>query len=198
MLAGAALTLALHLALLGIFEQASTSLRSPLAQPQPGPVFLLRQLPSSPAQGQALLSAQNVNPAVQESKEIQAQAAPAWIDPQAHINSENNEPAEAEPQPTQDSVDRPALPVTEPDLSQALDLSNTGAPIRLRLRIAADGQVTSAEVVECAEADTEFAQAVAQALLHTPHIPARKDGQDVASTKEIWLEFPTALVRRLH
>ncbi len=183
--------------MLVLFEQASTAPLRPVAQPQPGPIFLLRQLPSPAAQGEDLHSP-DTSRAVQESKEIQPQTAPAWIEPQAHINLENNDPVEAEPNTMQDSVDRPALPVTEPDLSQALDLSNTGAPIHLRLRIAADGQVTSAEVLDCAEPDAEFAQAVAQALLHTPHIPARKDGQDVASTKEIWLEFPTALVRRLH
>ena len=62
-------------------------------------------------------------------------------------------------------------------------------PIRLRLHIAADGQVALVEVVEAAPEDEAFAERLAELLRRTPHIPARRDGHDVASTKEVRLDF---------
>ncbi|OYT87123.1 MAG: hypothetical protein CFE46_12980 [Burkholderiales bacterium PBB6] len=81
--------------------------------------------------------------------------------------------------------DRPALARTSPDLSVVEGVASTGRLIVLRLHISASGDVERVEVVSCDPADEPFARRLAVALQATPHIPARRDGQDVASVKEI-------------
>lgn len=94
-------------------------------------------------------------------------------------------------------ADRPALALTAPALDPLDHWPVTGAPIRLRLHIGADGRVRTVEVLACDERDRDFVQALSAILQATPHIPARKDGRDVASVKDIALSFgdPAAVGR---
>lgn len=86
-------------------------------------------------------------------------------------------------------ADRPALALTAPALDPLDHWPVTGAPIRLRLHIGADGGVRTVEVLACDERDRDFVQALSAILQATPHIPARKNGRDVASVKDIALSF---------
>lgn len=85
--------------------------------------------------------------------------------------------------------DRVALPVTAPDLSPLAALRPPRAPIRLRLHIEATGEVSRVEVLDSDPDDALFVQRLVQVLVATPHIPARRDGRDVASNKELALDF---------
>jgi hypothetical protein len=98
--------------------------------------------------------------------------------------------------PLHDGVDSPALPVTEPDFGSALLLPTSGQPIHLRLYIAETGHVTHVTIVECDPQDEPFAAQVATILRQTPHVPARRSGQDVASVKDIWLKLDASPERR--
>ena len=89
----------------------------------------------------------------------------------------------------QAAPDRPALPLTAPDFSPLEGWPTPGAPIALRLSIDATGAVQAVDVVECQAADLAFARALAEVLRHTPHIPARRLGEDVASVKLVRLSF---------
>lgn len=97
-------------------------------------------------------------------------------------------PAEA----PQGPPDRPALAVAGLDLSPLQGLPLTGLPLRLRLQVDATGTVTAVDVLECADEDRPFAEALAALLRRTPHIPARRQGRDVASVKDIELNFGTS------
>lgn len=88
--------------------------------------------------------------------------------------------------------DRPALPVTAPDLGPLGAFRAPSAPIRLRLHIDVSGAVSAVEVLESDPGDVAFVERLAEILRATPHIPARRGGQDVASTKEIRLSFGAA------
>jgi hypothetical protein len=83
--------------------------------------------------------------------------------------------------------DRPALAVTAPDLSPLAGLPTPSAPIRLRLHIDADGRVNEVVPLEYALADEPFVRRLVEIWLATRHTPARLNGKDVASTKEIVL-----------
>lgn len=85
--------------------------------------------------------------------------------------------------------DRPALAVTAPNLGPLAAFRAPSAPIRLRLHIDASGRVDEVEVLDVAPDDIAFVERLAEILRATPHIPARRGGQDVASTKEIRLDF---------
>jgi protein TonB len=98
-------------------------------------------------------------------------------------------PVLAPPEPPPSLPDRPALPRTAPDLAPLLAHGAPSGPIHLRLRVAADGQVEEVQVVEAAPQDAAFAERLAELLRQTPHIPARRGGLDVASTKDIRLDF---------
>ncbi|NDY92089.1 hypothetical protein [Ideonella livida] len=65
-------------------------------------------------------------------------------------------------------------------------LAFSGAGLQLRLQISALGVVESVEVLRVQPGDEAFAQALAQLLRDTPHVPARRDGRDVASVKTVW------------
>jgi hypothetical protein len=91
--------------------------------------------------------------------------------------------------PTTRQPDRPALPVTAPDLAQLAALPMPRAPIRLRLHIDASGRVGPVDVLESDPDDATFVQRLVEVLLATPHIPARRDGEDVASDKVVSLDF---------
>lgn len=93
------------------------------------------------------------------------------------------------PEPPPSLPDRPALPRTAPDLAPLLAHGVPSGPVHLRLRVAADGQVEEVQVVEAAPQDAAFAARLAELLRQTPHIPARRGGLDVASTKDIRLDF---------
>lgn len=96
-------------------------------------------------------------------------------------------PAPVAPPPS--LPDRAALPRTAPDLAPLLTGKAPSGLIRLRLHIAADGQVDLVEVIEAAPEDAAFAERLAELLRRTPHIPARRDGRDVASTKDVRIDF---------
>ncbi len=85
--------------------------------------------------------------------------------------------------------DRAALPLTAPDLSPLAALPAPRSSIRLRLHIEASGEVSRVEVLESDPEDALFVQRLVEVLLATPHIPARRDGRDVASNKELALNF---------
>jgi hypothetical protein len=97
--------------------------------------------------------------------------------------------AEIETVPATRQPDRPALPITAPDLSPLAALPVPAASIRLRLHISASGQVGPVEVLESDPDDASFVERLVEILLATPHIPARRDGEDVASDKVVSLEF---------
>jgi len=98
-------------------------------------------------------------------------------------------PAEPPPVTVQLPPDRPALAVTAPDLAPLAAFRAPSAPIRLRLHIDASGRVDDVEMLEVAPDDVAFAERLAEIMRATPHIPARRGGKDVASTKEIRLDF---------
>jgi outer membrane biosynthesis protein TonB len=101
-------------------------------------------------------------------------------------------PAPAQTPPTGPAPlppDRVALPVTAPDLAPLLKQHVPLGAVRLRLFIAADGRVESVEVLESTPDDAGFAQRLAELLARTPHIPARRGGQNVASIKEVRLAW---------
>lgn len=111
--------------------------------------------------------------------------------PVALAQPDSAEPA-APPAPTPPALpDRPALPTTAPDLAPLLAQGAPTGPIALRLHIDADGRVAQVEVTDARPEDAEFAERLAELLRRTPHIPARRDGQDVASTKNVRLTFST-------
>jgi hypothetical protein len=85
--------------------------------------------------------------------------------------------------------DRPALPVTAPDFSSLAALRPPVASIRLRLHIDASGRVGPVEVLESDPDDASFVERLVEILLATPHIPARRGGEDVASDKVVSLDF---------
>jgi len=85
--------------------------------------------------------------------------------------------------------DRPALPITAPDLAPLAGLPTPTAAIRLRLHIDASGRVGPVEVLESDPGDAAFVQRLVEILLATPHVPARRDGEDVASDKVVSLDF---------
>jgi hypothetical protein len=96
---------------------------------------------------------------------------------------------EIEPLPATRRPDRPALPLTAPNFSPLAALRPPVASIRLRLHIEASGQVTQVEVLASDPEDESFVQLLVEILLATPHIPARRDGKDVASDKVVSLDF---------
>jgi len=98
-------------------------------------------------------------------------------------------PHEAAPVPVNVPPDRPALAVTAPDLTPLAAFRAPSSPIRLRLHIDASGRVDAVEMLEVAAEDVAFAERLAEIMRATLHIPARRGGKDVASTKEIRLDF---------
>jgi hypothetical protein len=103
-------------------------------------------------------------------------------------------PPTAEPAAVQEvrQPDRPALPVTAPDFTPLAAVPVPTGPIRLRLHIDAVGRVDRVEVLDSDPGDAAFVERLVAILLATPHIPARRDGQDVASVKEVSLDFAPA------
>lgn len=103
-------------------------------------------------------------------------------------------PPTAEPAPAAQvrQPDRPALPVTAPDFTSLAAVPVPTAAIRLRLHIDATGRVERVEVLDSGPGDALFVERLVEILLATPHIPARRDGQDVASVKEVSLDFGPA------
>jgi hypothetical protein len=100
--------------------------------------------------------------------------------------------AEPEPLPATRQPDRPALPLTAPNFSSLAAFRAPVASIRLRLHIEATGQVSQVEVLAADPEDQSFVQRLVEILLATPHIPARRDGEDVASDKVVSLDFGPA------
>jgi hypothetical protein len=88
--------------------------------------------------------------------------------------------------------DRPALPITAPDFAPLAAMPLPTAAVRLRLHIDATGRVASIDVLESDPGDAAFVQRLVEILLATPHIPARRDGEDVASDKVVSLDFGPA------
>ena len=99
---------------------------------------------------------------------------------------------EPQPAPATRQPDRPALPVTAPDFERLASLPLPRAAIRLCLHIEASGRVASVDVLESDPDDAAFVQRLVEILLATPHIPARRDGEDVASDKVVSLDFASA------
>lgn len=206
---GGALTLGLHLLLLGVLTHgAPVGGRTRPQQPSPGPLLIVRLLPDQVTQAMpdALPFVRLAPPAVaphelaRESPPAPAAAPPVWMDPLATTEPDPSADSTSPDQPISPApvVDRPALPLTEPDLDELLPrFTASGHPIHLRLHISATGQVSHVQVIECLPEDQELAQALADVLRETPHIPARHDGQDVASIKDIWVELAPKLTRQL-
>lgn len=96
---------------------------------------------------------------------------------------------EIEPLPATRQPDRPALPLTAPDFGPLAAMHAPVASIRLRLHIDASGRVGPVEVFESDPDDASFVERLVEILLATPHIPARRDGEDVASDKVVSLDF---------
>jgi hypothetical protein len=85
-------------------------------------------------------------------------------------------------------VDRLALPIAPPDLAWLSGQAWQGGPIRVRLAISAQGQVSQVQVLLAPVGAQGVLDALQTALLATPFMPARKTGQDVASVQDIELE----------
>ena len=100
--------------------------------------------------------------------------------------------AEPEAAPESRRPDRPALPVTAPDFAPLAALPMPVAAIRLRLHVEASGEVSRVDVLQSDPGDSAFVQRLVEILLATRHIPARRDGDDVASVKEVSLDFGLA------
>ena len=198
---GAAGTLALHL--LG-WQVAQTSewAAPPAAQPAPGEVVMVRWLPPEISPGDVAQAMPLPVPALpQPPVEDPAPPQPAptppptWTEPDTAVPPEPGI-QDSPPSRPHDSVDSPALPVTAPDFGAVLLQPSSGQPIHLRLHIDDHGTVTDVLIVECLPEDEPFAAQIATVLQQTPHVPARRDGRNVASTKDIWLQLNPVLERR--
>ncbi len=199
---GAAGTLALHL--LGWqMAQPSEWAAPPAAQPAPGEVVMVRWLPPeiSPgdvAQAMPLSMLSPPQPQVEETSPPPPQAPeppPTWTQPDT---ADPPQPGvqDALPSRSHDSVDSPALPVTAPDFGAVLLQPSSGQPIHLRMHIDATGTVTDVVILECLPQDEPFAAQIAAVLQQTPHVPARREGHNVPSTKDVWLQLDPVLERR--
>lgn len=151
-------------------------------------VSLLGELPRVPTGTPAAAGAMGLA-TVAEMPQAPMQALPQIVMLAAEADAAPLDGAGTPPEAAVDRPDRPALPLTAPDLSSLAALSTSGSAIRLRLHIGADGTVREVELLACAPDDQAFADRLALILRATPHIPARKGGQDVASIKDIELAF---------
>lgn len=89
-----------------------------------------------------------------------------------------------------EGLSRLPRPLREPELERP-EIYNAGyvGRIRLRLWVAADGQVVEVQVENAAVVPPAVAAAVRQVLLRTPFLPAERDGVTVAATLRIALEI---------
>lgn len=86
-------------------------------------------------------------------------------------------------------LDRPAVPKSEPDLSLLEGLSVSGLPIRLRLFIAATGEVSAAELLGASPDDAEAVQRIREMFLATAFVPGLRHGREVPSFKDVELRL---------
>lgn len=82
-------------------------------------------------------------------------------------------------------VDLPALPRSSPDASRLDDITPSGLPIRLRIYISVDGQVTAVETLLASDDDLLVVQRLREMFLATAFIPAKRNGREVPSYKDI-------------
>jgi hypothetical protein len=77
------------------------------------------------------------------------------------------------------------MPRSSPDDSRLEGSHRSGLPMRMRLFVDADGEVSRVDVLSSAPGDEETAQRVATMFRETAFTPGRLDGQDVASFIDI-------------
>lgn len=90
-------------------------------------------------------------------------------------------------------VDRPALPRSSPDDSQLGGMTPSGLPIRLRIYISAEGEVTAVDVLFASEEDQPVVQRLREMFLATAFIAAKRNGEEVPSYKDIDVDFSDVL-----
>lgn len=146
----------------------------------------------SPAHEPAVLQVMLLSDRVGRGAALLAPPAPAAIGGPHAVPAAPPASAEIPHPPAVLPPDRPALPVTAPDLGPLAAFRTPVAPIRLRLHIDASGRVGEVELLDVSPDDVAFAERLAEILRATPHIPARRGGEDVASTKELRLVFGAA------
>lgn len=102
------------------------------------------------------------------------------------------DPVAADTCPSAASLERVALPYSQPDW-QALDGSlPSGRALRLRLRIDALGQVRRIDAVEVAVEDADLLPRLRAILSATRYVPARQAGRDLASCLDLSIEAAQA------
>jgi hypothetical protein len=96
-----------------------------------------------------------------------------------------------------DGLDMPPLTRSAPDTSVVEGATHSGAPIRLRLYIEADGSVSNVEVEFVHPDDEQAAERLAAMFKATAFLPGRLHGRDVASFIDIEVaSMPSALSAR--
>lgn len=86
-------------------------------------------------------------------------------------------------------VDRPALPRSAPDTSMLDGAAPSGLPIRLRLYIAASGEVTQVEALQASADDAPTIERLRAMFTATAFIAAKRRGIEVPSYMDIDIDF---------
>jgi hypothetical protein len=72
-----------------------------------------------------------------------------------------------------------------PDESVLIGIAASGLPVRLRVYVGSEGTVSHVEVLQGAQVDDAFADAVRSMLIATAFVPGRRAGIDVASYLDV-------------
>lgn len=163
----------------------------PVAQPAPSDVVVVRWLPPEILPGETAYAKPVLVPLPVEETDTPSSPSefpPSWTQPDVPASPRPGVLASS-PTHSHDAVDSPALPVTAPDFGAVLLQPSSGQPIHLRMHIDATGVITDVLILECQLQDEPFAAEIAAVLRQTIHVPARRDGHNVASTKDVWLQL---------
>lgn len=72
-------------------------------------------------------------------------------------------------------------------------MTPSGLPIRLRIYISAEGEVTAVDVLFASEEDQPVVQRLREMFLATAFIAAKRNGEEVPSYKDIDVDFSDVL-----
>jgi len=86
-------------------------------------------------------------------------------------------------------LDAPVVPMSAPDTSRLDGLGFSGFPIRLRLLIAADGQVLDVLTLQSAPEDAQSIEQIKAMLQDTAYIPGRLQGKPVRTQLDLELKL---------
>lgn len=86
------------------------------------------------------------------------------------------------------TLDRPAVPYSEPDWSRLDGVSASGLPLRLRVLVNAHGDVDAVWAEQASPDDSALVERLQAAWLATRYIPGRQAGTDVPAAIELLIE----------